>query len=156
MGKVMINQGRSLPWTFRFVGIVAVFVLIMIVMQNLSENLAIWISIALSFLLPAIWFSNKILSIDNSSKEIHEGYWIMGFKTGKSKKFGAIEKTYINKVKTTQKMYSRANQGYDIKGVEYHAYIKLDDDEKIFLIRNKSEKRLNEKVTKIREKLGLT
>lgn len=152
----MINQGRSLPWTFRFIGVIAVFALIMIVIQNLPEHLAIWISIALSFLLPAIWFSNKILTIDNSSKEIHEGYWIMGYKTGKPRKYQSIEKIFVNKVKTSQNMYSQANHGHTTSGVEYHAYLKFDNDEKVFLVSNGDEKKLGEKVTKIREKLGIT
>ncbi|MEP1094483.1 MAG: hypothetical protein ABJG78_05205 [Cyclobacteriaceae bacterium] len=156
MGKVMINQGRSLPWTFRFIAVLIVFTLIVVSMQNLPERLAIPIAILLSFLFPMIWFSNKILTIDNDLKEIHEGYWIMGYKTGKRKKYKSVDKIFINKVKTSQSMYSQSNHGHSVKGVEYHAYLKYDEDKKLFLAGDPLEKRLENKMTKIREKLGLS
>ncbi|MEP5612513.1 MAG: hypothetical protein ABJP45_09705 [Cyclobacteriaceae bacterium] len=156
MGKVMINQGRSIPWTFRFICVLSVFALIVVSMQNLPEHLAIPISILLSFLFPMIWFSNKILTIDTALKEIHEGYWIMGYKTGKPKKYQSLDKIFINEVNTSQSMYSQANRKHTFKEVEYHAYLKFNAVEKLFLLRDRSEKKLGERVIKISEKLELS
>jgi len=133
-----------------------VFALIVVSMQNLPENPAILIAILLSFLFPMIWFSNKILTIDNDSKEIHQGYWIMGYKTGKPKKYQSLDKVFINKVKTSQSMYSQTNRGHTMKGVEYHAYLKYDGEKKLFLASDPMEKKLEQKMTKISEKLGLS
>lgn len=156
MGKVIINQGSSIPWTFRFIGVILVFAGIILFTQNFSEEIAVPVAIVLSLLMPMIWFSKSILIIDNSNKEIHEGVWLLGYKTGTPRKFSEIEKFYINKVKTSQQMYSHANVGHTSKGIEFQAYIKLDDGAKFFLTSDKNEKRLEEKVTKIREKLGMS
>ena len=102
-----------------------------------------------------LWFSFKMITIDTTAKELHEGVWIMGYKTGKSRKFGEIEKIYINKVKTNHKMYSQANLSHDIKGIEYHAYIKLDDGEKYFLTSHSNEENLHQRVNDLKKKLGI-
>ena len=52
-------------------------------------------------------------------------------------------------------MYSQANLGSDVKGIEYHAYLKLNDGEKYFLTSGRNEQELEEKVLKIRKKLDL-
>lgn len=151
----MVNQGRSIPLTFRFVGMLFVFGLIAYLINTLPETIAIIAAILLSLLIPLLWFSFQILTIDTGTNEIHYGTWLMGYKTGKVRSFGSIEKFYINQVSTSQNMYSQTNRGHTVRGIEYHAFIKLDDGEKYFLTSDKDEKKLEEKVTKIREKLDL-
>ncbi|MEQ9405286.1 MAG: hypothetical protein RIM99_16985 [Cyclobacteriaceae bacterium] len=155
MGKVKINQGRSIPWAFRLVATAAIIVGVVKIIQGMPENYAILLSMILSMLMPIIWFSYNILTIDNDKKEIHSGVYSVGFKTGKAKKFKEIDKIFINKVKTSQRMQSHGTGSvYEQKGVEYRAFIKLDDGTKYFLTSHPNEKKLEEKVTKIREKLG--
>jgi hypothetical protein len=156
MGKVMINQGRSVPLTFRFVGLLAIVALIILALENLPEMYAIILAILLSLLVPLLWFSFQILTVDTDNKEVHDGIWLMGYKTGRPKKFNAIDTIFINKVKTSQSMYSQANRQHTSRGIEYHAYLKFDNEEKYFLLSNKNEKKLEDKLIKIRQKLGLS
>ncbi len=152
----MINQGRSVPLTFRLVAMGLVIALIVWIIQNLPEMIAILSAIAFSMLIPMLWFSFQILTINPESKEIHYGTWVMGYKSGKPKKYTSLEKIFINKVKTSQNMYSQTNKGLTVRGVEFHAYLKYDEGEKIFLDSDQDEKRLEDKMIKIREKLGLS
>lgn len=152
----MINQGRSVPLTFRLVGMLIVFAVVVFAMNNLPEMFAILSAILLSLLVPMLWFSFQIITIDPETKEIHYGTWLMGYKTGKPRKYNSLEKIFINKVKTSQKMYSQANHGHTTRGVEFHAYLKYDEDKKIFLASDKDEKKLEDQMIKIRKKLGLS
>ncbi len=152
----MINQGRTVPLTFRLVGMVIVIVAVVFSMQIFSEVLAILLAMVLSLIVPMLWFSFQIITIDPSAQEIHYGTWLMGYKTGKPKKYHSLDKIFINRVKTSQTMYSRSNTSHTAKGVEYHAYLKFNEEEKIFLASDKDEKRLEDKMIKIREKLDLS
>ena len=125
-------------------------------MEYFPEIYAILISIFLSFLVPPLWFSSTILTINLETKEVHLGTWIMGWKTGRTESFNHIEKIFINKVKTTQKMHRYGTGGvHEQTGVEYRAFVKLDNIEKYFLISNKSEKKVEKKVVEIKKKLGI-
>lgn len=154
MRKVMINQGRTVPLTFRFVGIGIVFVIVVKVLQHFPENTAILITIPFSFLVPMLWFSSTVLTINPETKEFHLGTWAMGFKTGRPKPYNHIEKIFINKVNVSQTMNTRANS-HTTSHVEYRAFIKFDNEEKHFLVSNKSEKKLEERVAEIKKKLGI-
>ncbi len=151
----MINQGRSVPLTFRLVAMGLIIAAIIWIMGNLPETIAILSAIFFSLLIPMLWFSFQILTIDPETKEILLGTYVMGYKFGKPKKYNSIEKVFINKVRTSQNMYSQANHGHTARGIEYHAYLKLDSEEKVFLASDKDEKRLEDKMMKIREKLSL-
>ena len=152
----MINQGRALPLTLRVVGVGIVLVAVVKIMQHFPESYAIPIAIALSFLAPMIWFSSTILTINLETKEIHLGTWIMGLKTGRPESFDHIEKIFINEVKTIQKMQRYGTGGvYEKRDVEYRAFIKLDNEEKYFLISHRSEKKVEKRVADIKKKLGI-
>ena len=124
-------------------------------MDMLPEPWSILIAIAISSFLPALWFATNVIIINEESKTIFDGVWTMGRKLGKPVKYQAIEKIFINKVKTKQTMYSFANQSNVIANHEYRAFIKLDNGDKYFLFSHPLEERAEEKVIKIREKLAL-
>lgn len=152
----MINQGRTVPLTFRLVLMGLIIAGIVWIMGNLPEIIAILLAIIFSLMIPMLWFSYQIIIIDPETKEIHYGTWIMGYKSGKPKKYTSLEKIFINRVKTSQNMYSQTNHGHTVRGIEFHAYLKYDGEEKIFLASDDDEKRLEDKMIKIREKLGLS
>ena len=79
----------------------------------------------------------------------------MGHKFGKPIKYESIEKIFINRVKTKQTMYSLSNRQNVVTDHEYRAYLKLDNGEKFYLLSHPLEETVEEKVTKIREKLGV-
>ncbi len=155
MKKITINQGKAIPLTFRFLLVVIVVIGAVQLMIHLPESVAIPLTILLSLAIPIIWFMAELLIIDPEQKTIQKCLWIMGYKIGKVRPYNAIEKTYVNQVKTSQNMYSQTNRGHTVRGLEYHAYLKLDSGEKHFLFNSKSQEKANEKLTKIREKLGL-
>ena len=125
-------------------------------MDWLSEPWSILVAIAICSFLPALWFATDVIIINEENKTIFDGVWTMGRKLGKPIKYQAIEKIFINKVKTRQTMYSLSNQQNVITNHEYWAFIKMDNGEKFFLLSHPLEKRAEEKVTEIKKKLKLT
>lgn len=150
----MINQGKAIQLPFRVVGVGTVLLIIVKVLEHFPQAIAIPVSILLSFVVPMLWFSSIILTINEETKEIHIGTWVLGKKTGKPKPYRTIDKIYINKVNVSQTMNTRANT-HTSTHVEYRAFVKIDDGEKHFLVSNKSEKKLEERVAEIKRKLGI-
>ncbi len=155
MEIIRINKGRAVNLPIRLVGIVVVAVITIKLMDSLSEPWSILIAILIASFLPALWFSFNVIIIDMNKKEIFDGVWTMGKRLGKPTPFNEIEKIFINKVKTKKTMYSISNQQNIVTNHEFRAYLKLDNGEKLFLISHPIEDTLEEKVTKIRKKLGI-
>lgn len=153
--KIGIRKGRVLPWTMRFLGTVIIALSIIQTLSKLPEFFAIPIAIISSLLLPSLWFSFNIITIDNVAKELYEGIWVMGYRLGKVITFKQIEKVYINKVTYTQSMHSLANHTHTIKNVAFKAFIKLDNGKKYFLFSSPTEEHALQKVKEVETKLGL-
>lgn len=155
MKVVRINKGKAIPWTFRFLGTAIILIGCSGALQLQPEFLAIISTIILSIGAPAIWFAAHIISIDPIEKTIHDGVWTLGRKFGKPEKFNAIEKIYVNKVRTKQTSYSLANNQHMVANTEYKAFIKTDDGSKYFLFSHPLEEKVNEKVAEVRKKIGI-
>ncbi len=155
MKIVRINKGKVVNLPIRLVSVLVIFFIIFKLMETLSEPLSIFIAIVFASILPAIWFASYVIIIDEETKTVFDGIWTMGKRFGKPRKYDAIEKIFINRVKTKQTMYSLSNRQNIVANYEFKAYLKLDDGEKFFLISHPIEERVEEKVTKIRQKLGM-
>ncbi|WP_425390347.1 hypothetical protein [Ekhidna sp.] len=155
MKIVRINKGKVVRLPIRLFSVLAIVFITIKLMDALPEPWSIFIAIGIASILPAIWFASYIIIINEEKKTIFDGIWTMGRKFGAIKKYDTIEKIFINKVKTKQTMYSLSNRQNIVSNHEFQAFIKLDDGEKYFLISHPLEERIEEKVTIIREKLGL-
>ncbi len=155
MRIIRINKGKAVNLPIRLVGIAIVIVATIKLMNSLPEPWSIFITIVIASFLPALWFSYNIIVIDMEKKEIFDGVWTMGKRLGTPIPFNRIEKIFINRIKTKQTMYSLSNKQNILVDHEFRAYLKLDNGEKIFLISHPLEEKMEEKVTKIREKLGI-
>lgn len=155
MKIVRVNKGKTIPLPFRFISALLIGLSVVQVLRNLQEPWSIIIAILLSFILPGIWFASNIIIIDLERKTLFDGSWTMGFRFGKNHRFESIDSFFINKVKIKQTIYSLANQQNILVNHEYKAYVKLQSGEKYFLFSHPLEERAQEKLTKIRKKLGL-
>ncbi|WP_436515238.1 hypothetical protein [Ekhidna sp. To15] len=155
MKIIRINKGKAVSLPIRFTAVVLVVVLTIKLMDWLPEPWSILTAMLICTILPALWFATKVIIINADKKTIFDGVWTMGRKLGKPVKYQAIEKIFINKVKTKQTMYSLSNQQNIIANHEYRAYLKLDNGDKYYLISHPLEERVEEKVTKIRKKLAI-
>ncbi|MEQ6167684.1 hypothetical protein AAOE16_10860 [Ekhidna sp. MALMAid0563] len=155
MKIVRINKGKVVNLPIRLVSAIIMVVITISLMDALPEPWSIFIAIALASFLPGIWFASYVIIINEEKKTIFDGIWTMGHKFGKPIKYESIEKIFINRVKTKQTMYSLSNRQNVVTDHEYRAYLKLDNGEKFYLLSHPLEETVEEKVTKIREKLGV-
>jgi len=155
MKIVRINKGKVVNLPIRLVSAVIMVVITISLMDALPEPWSIFIAIAIASILPGIWFASYVIIINEVKKTLFDGIWTMGHKFGKPIKYDSIEKIFINRVKTKQTMYSLSNRQNVVTDHEYQAYLKLDNGEKFYLFSHPIEDTAKEKVTKIREKLGL-
>lgn len=152
MRSVRINQGRSTPLVFRVVGSGVILFISIKTLGSLPETLAIMLTMFLSFILPMLWFTFNILTIDRTSKLVHHGIWIMGKPISKPKKFNEIERIYIEKA-PLQNTINRTSSKKSPNNM-FSAYITFDDQSTYYLIGDRSEENLQKKILKIKEKLG--
>lgn len=125
-------------------------------MDLLPEPWSILIAMLVCSFVPALWFSNKVIIINEENKTVFDGIWTMGKKLGKPVPYDSIEKIFINKVKTKQTQYSLSNQQNIIANHEFRVYLKLNDGTKYFLLSHPLEERANEKAEEVRKKLELS
>ena len=154
MKIIKVNKGKTFPITIRFSGAILVTMGVIQTMKKIDEPWSILISIGLSTILPALWFTTDIIIIDGEKKELFDGVWVMGFKIGKNKSFHSIKKIFINKVRTKQTMYSLSNKQNIITNHEFQAYLEIDSGEKFFLFSHPIEERAKMKMMKINKALG--
>ncbi|MFY0607997.1 MAG: hypothetical protein JXR10_14860 [Cyclobacteriaceae bacterium] len=154
MAKVKINQGRIVPWQFRFLFTIMILGGMMFCMFNLPEVYAIIISIALSFLLPPVWTSYRIMEIDTDQKTISNLTWAMGERSRSSQTYSTLEKIFINAGIKSQKMNSYGGRVHEQKVKTYSAYLKTSEGSKHFLVSDEDESNLIERLSTIQEKLN--
>ncbi|MEO9485796.1 MAG: hypothetical protein ABJG47_20230 [Ekhidna sp.] len=155
MKIIRISKGKAVNLPIRFLGALLMVVITVKLVDWLPEPWSIVSAIAIATFLPALWFATNVIIIDAEKKTIYDGIWTMGRKLSKPVKYEAIEKIFINKVKTKQTMYSLSNKQNIIANHEYRAYLKLVSGEKFFLLSHPLEERIEEKVTKIKKKLDI-
>ncbi|PTB94836.1 hypothetical protein C9994_11805, partial [Marivirga lumbricoides] len=74
---------------------------------------------------------------------------------GKWKDIQGVDKIYVNKIKSSQKMYSRANVSTTLKEYVYKCFIKFSDGEKLLLAQNKRKNNVMKEVQPIAKSYGL-
>lgn len=154
-GKVTINQGRILPGSFRFLISVIVFTVMGLAMQNLKETPAIFVCIAISFLMPLAWSSYQIIQIIPEEKMIRKGYWIAGFKKMKTQKYTSLTKIFINKGISSQTMHSSGGRSSTFSHDEFRSFLETEDGDKLELISTRYEDDLLKKLKPIASKLAV-
>lgn len=153
MKVVKINKGKAIAFHIRLAGVIIAIALCMKLLTIQPMNLAILLTIPFTMLVPAIWFAANIITIDMEKKEIHDGIWVLGRKFGRSESFSGIEKFFINKVKTSQTMYSLSNNQNISTNSEFKVFVKLDNGDKYFLFSHPLEERAKEKLDEVKKKL---
>jgi len=97
--------------------------------------------------------TNYRLTIDVKDKWYKEHLWLLGFKIGKAKPYQKIEHIYFNKLRreTEYGFVARLTS----RKVIYQGYLKVADDEPIFIGESTKEEPLLKKGEKLAKNLGV-
>lgn len=133
--------GFLLPWTFRFLGALAVIGSIPLML----DHVLIGVSLLLIGLLMVFVYEG--FEIDPNKKVYREYTSFLLFKSGKFIGYDNIEKLYINKKHEAQSMYSaHTSKSTVFTNDVFNAYLKFSSGEKIHLLSKKNKERLLKRV----------
>jgi hypothetical protein len=93
--------------------------------------------------------------INPGSRTYREYNSFLFLKKGKRKKYGSIEKIFVNSGKVTQKVYTAHTMtSATFSRVEYNAWLKFRDGEKLFLASARNKEKLLKRLNEIAGKLN--
>jgi hypothetical protein len=131
---VDIKSGRLFPWHFMLIAVIFLLVGLALIAERTLLSLAL--ILASLFILSG--YSGTEIDLKRGIFREYRSFFFQ--KSGKRLKFNSIEKIYINRSKTTRKVYTaHTNHSSVFSNVEYNAWLKLDDGRKIHLL-SKSDK----------------
>ena len=156
MEKLDIRQEAYFPFTFKlFAMILFAFGLVIWTQREWHVLVKVLIMIGSYGLGGAIFTARYGLIIDPMKKTLKEYVQVLFWKNGKEVPYGTIEKIFINEVTEAATLQTRTGSVHDVKTKVHKAFLKLDNDEKIQLDRDKKRERLEERVRTYRNKLGV-
>ncbi|MBV6645941.1 MAG: hypothetical protein KI790_10850 [Cyclobacteriaceae bacterium] len=153
---IIVGQGRVLPGQFRFLGTAIVIAFYYWLFSLPYPFLVVPVGILFSFSIPIIWSTRYILEIDVEKKLIHDTTWILGKKLGKPDSYERLNKIFVNKVNTSQRMTSYGGNVHTARDTSYTAFLLYDEHKKVELQTSKDKENLMSKVKAVADKLALT
>ncbi len=115
-----INQGASLPWHFRFFGLILIIGSLFTIQHNIL--LALIMAIGGVFILAL----KEGLVINIEEKFYFEYRSLLGIKTGKRVSFDGVEKLYINANSKRTKAYTaHTGSGQTFEEAVFDGYLKF-------------------------------
>lgn len=154
MRPVRIHQGKTYPLGLRLSAALIVCTLIIVVLRHILAPLSLGIAILLAPVLPALWFSTRIVEIDVARKRLFQGSWTMGFRWGKNVSYEKIDlSVQKNRIKRTE--FSLPNNRTLITDHEYQAFLEIDSKTDVYLFGHPLEDRIEEKMQTLRKKLSI-
>lgn len=147
---VDIKSGRLFPFQFLVLGFIILISGIAVVGPYMI--IGIILIVAGAVILTA-HEGTEIMPDTNSYREYNS---ILFIKTGKGKKYERIEKIFINPVRVSQKIYTAHTMNSStFEDVEYNAYLKFSDGEKIFLLSGKNKNKIRNRLKAIADSLNI-
>ncbi len=145
MGKSTINirSYKLFPFHFQVLGILFLILTAILVLESPYFAPLFFLSGA------AILTGYRGVQFDLSKKSYREYNSFLFIKFGKWENFDAVEKIYVNSANVSQYAYTMVTTGTTIRSVEYNAYAKLGNDQKVHLICSKNKKKLTQKLSEM-------
>ena len=147
--SIDVKAGRLFPFHFMILGGIFLFAGLIVVIDHPI------IASVLFMLGLLILTAYEGTEIKPSSKTLREYNSFLFFKSGKERKYIRIEGLSIHKAKVSQKMFTpRTMNSSTFTHVEFNAYLKLYEGDKIFLLSDKNKLKLLEKANEIARMLN--
>ncbi len=157
MKEIDVKQEAYFPFTFKFFAVILLVFGILTWTQHEWHFIIKCLTMVVSFGLgSAILTARYGLWVDPQKKIFKEYLQVLFWKTGEIKSYQGIEKIFINEVVERATMQTRTGSMHDVKNTVYKAFLKLNDDRKIQLDRDKKRGQLEHRVQHYREYLGVT
>ncbi len=156
MAVLDIKQESYFPFTFKLFGLIAI-----------SFGFLIWTQREMLFILKALIMFGSVLVgllmatarhglwIKPKSRTYCEYVWLLGWKVGKVVTYAGIEKIFINEVTDEANVQARSGLSYTVRDMKLKAFLKFDDGKKIHMDTDKNKDKIEARVRRYRETLGV-
>lgn len=138
------TSGKLFPIQFQFFGGV-----LLLIGLGVATNYIV-VGLILILIAACILTGQSGIDFDGGSLTYRAYKSFLFIKSGDKKKYQGVEKIFINAQAISQRMYTmHTNHGSDFKSLEYNAYLKFDNGNKIYLDTNKDKKALIDKLQEL-------
>lgn len=150
-GTLDFKTGKLFPWHFQ---VMAAVMLLVGVVLSVDHTLISIILIVVSLI---IFTGSSGIELNAEKNKYREYLSFLFIKTGRMLPFPGAERMYVNRVKVSQKMYTAyTSQSSVFSSVEFDAYLKLANGDKIHLHSNRNKDKLMRVVTPLASYLNMS
>lgn len=147
--KIDVKAGMLFPLPFIILGSVFIFAATLLFIDH---PIIAGMLFVLGFLIVTAYEGTQV---DPSARTYREYNSFLFLKTGKQVKYLTIEGIFIHKAKVSQKMFTpRTLNSSTFTHTEYNAYLKINGEQKIFLMSDRSKPKLLDKANAIAKLLN--
>ena len=144
---IKIKSEKLFPFHFQLLGLVSFFIgCILILLHPFIAPLPIVIGLIFFTSYSGVEFNLR----DQSYREYN---WFLFFKSGKFLPYNKVEKIFINASEVSQYIYTMVTTGKSYYNIEYDAYLKFSNGQKIFLASNRNKNKLLKRLKKLTDHL---
>ena len=142
--KIDVKFGSLFPWPFRFIAVIVLLVALSLILEK--TFLAIGLMLIGGFILSGA----EGTEINRAEKSYLDYKSFLFVKSGDKKKYSGIEKIFVSTSKTKQHLYTaHTNHSSTYENVEFNGFLKLNDGEKIQLLRRRKKSDLIKELKKV-------
>lgn len=126
--QINLKAGKLFPFQFQLLAFIFLLLGVALLLVHVIP------AIILLFLggMMVTGFSGCQFDLQNKKYRNYQSFFWL--RLGKWQEIKTIEKVYINKIKTSQRIYSRANMSTTVKGYVFKAFIKFSNGEKMMIL----------------------
>ncbi|SHJ67133.1 hypothetical protein SAMN04488028_101856 [Reichenbachiella agariperforans] len=146
---IKIKSDNLFPAHFQILGGLLLFMAVLLLFG------AVYWSPILLLIGGVILTTHSGVEFDTASRRYRNFHSVFYIKFGEWIKYDRAVKIYINRLQTSQYIYTRVNVGSTIRKESYAAYLKLSDDTKLYLSSNEDKDNLKIKIVPVAEIFGL-
>lgn len=152
--KFRFSQGSVVMLHFKFAITLFVVFSVLVINELFLGFVTSMIAMILVLALIPTWFSRYVLEIDVENRTYADLIQILSLSWGKKVAFGPVEKIFINECQVGQTIH-RYSTGAPatFRSMEYKAFLKLQNGDKVFLLSKMEPERLKESIAGLASEL---
>jgi hypothetical protein len=132
--KIDVKFGSLFPWPFRLIALIVFLIGLLLILEKT------FLSLGLMLIGGFILSGAEGTEINRVEKTYLDYKSFFFMKRGEKKKYADIEKIFVSTSKRTQQLYTaHTNHSSTFENLEFNGFLKLNDGEKVQLLRKRKK-----------------
>ena len=142
--KIDVKFGSLFPWPFRLIAVIVLLVGLSLILEKT------FLSIGMMLIGGFILSGSEGTEINRAEKSYLDYKSFFFMKNGDKKKYSDIEKIFVSTSKTKQQLYTaHTTHSSTFENLEFNGFLKLNNGEKIQLLRKRKKPDLIKELNKV-------